>query len=87
MECYKGETGKKALAEIARYNEMCEKGIDEDFGKDRRIMKLTSFKDPPFYGTVNKGGGQGMGERNLSGAFIFDSFKNHNFKKEVSHEE
>jgi len=61
MDCYKGETRKKALAEIAQYNEMCEKGIDEDFGKDRRILKATALKDPPFYGTLNKGGGQGVG--------------------------
>jgi len=59
MGCYKGETKKKALAEIKRYNEMCKKGIDDDFGKDRRIMKLTEIKDPPFYGTVNKGVGMG----------------------------
>jgi len=61
MDCYKGDTKKKALAEIQRYNEMCKKGIDEDFGKDRNIMKATTLKDPPFYGTVNKGGGLGMG--------------------------
>jgi hypothetical protein len=60
MNCYKGETRKKALAEIKRYNEMCKKGIDEDFGKDRRIMKLTALKDPPFYGTVNQDGDQDM---------------------------
>jgi len=57
MDCYTGETRNKALAEIKRYNEMCEKGIDEDFGKDRRIMKATALKDPPFYGTVNKSSG------------------------------
>ena len=55
MDCYKGETRKKALAEIARYNELCEKGVDEDFGKDPRIMKVTALKDPPFYGTVSRG--------------------------------
>jgi hypothetical protein len=60
MDCYKGETRKKALAEIARYNEMCERGIDEDFGKDRRIMKATALKDPPFYATLNKNAGSGM---------------------------
>jgi succinate dehydrogenase/fumarate reductase flavoprotein subunit len=60
MDCYQGETRKKAMAEIKRYNEMCKKGIDEDFGKDRNIMKATELKDPPFYGTVNKGGGMGM---------------------------
>jgi fumarate reductase flavoprotein subunit len=57
MDCYKGETRKKALASIARYRELCEKGVDEDFGKDPRILKATALKDPPFYGTVSKGGG------------------------------
>jgi len=60
MDCFKGETRKKALAEIARYNEMCERGVDEDFGKDSRIMKATVLKDPPFYGTMSNYGGQGM---------------------------
>jgi fumarate reductase flavoprotein subunit len=54
MDCYKGETRKKALAEIERYNKMCEKGIDEDFGKDLRIMKVTALKTPPFYATISK---------------------------------
>jgi fumarate reductase flavoprotein subunit len=31
---------------------MCQKGIDEDFGKEPRIMKATSLKDPLFYDTV-----------------------------------
>jgi fumarate reductase flavoprotein subunit len=52
MDCYEGDTRKKAMAEIKRYNELCEKGVDEDFGKDRRILKVTALKDPPFYGTI-----------------------------------
>jgi len=60
MDCYKGETKKRALASIKRYNELCEKGADEDFGKDSRIMKATALKDPPFYGTVNNGAGSMM---------------------------
>ena len=59
-DCYEGEARKKAEATIARYNEMCQKGMDEDFGKDRRIMKATELKDPPFYASVNKSGGAGM---------------------------
>jgi predicted oxidoreductase len=59
MGCYKGEARKKALAEIARYNQLCEKGVDEDFGKDARIMKVTGLKDPPFYGSVSKNDGSG----------------------------
>jgi len=63
MDCYKGDTRKKALSEIKRYNELCEKGVDEDFGKDRRILKVTALKDPLFYGTVgtyNSGGMFGL---------------------------
>ncbi len=59
MDCYEGETKKKALDSIKRYNELCEKGADLDFGKDPRIMKATALIDPPFYGTVNKGGERG----------------------------
>jgi fumarate reductase flavoprotein subunit len=59
MDCYKGETRKKALASIARYKELCEKGADEDFGKDARILKVTALKTPPFYGTISRGGGMG----------------------------
>jgi len=60
MECYKGEARKKALVEIARYNEMCKDGNDEDFGKDPRIMKVTALKDPLFYGTVFTYNGERM---------------------------
>ena len=60
MDCYKDDTRKKVLAEIARYNKMCEKGVDEDFGKDPRIMKVTSLKDPPFYGVISNYNGPGM---------------------------
>ena len=60
MDCYKGEARKNALASIKRYNELAEKGMDQDFGKDPRILKVTALKDPPFYGFVSKGG-QGMG--------------------------
>jgi hypothetical protein len=58
MDCYEGKTKKKALASIKRYNTLCEKGADEDFGKDPRILKVTALKDPPFYGTISRGGGQ-----------------------------
>jgi hypothetical protein len=59
MDCYKGEARKRALAEIARYNELCKKGLDEDFGKDPRIMSVTRLKDPLFYGTVTPYNGLG----------------------------
>jgi fumarate reductase flavoprotein subunit len=56
MDCYKGEAKGRALASIKRYNEMCEKGADLDFGKDPVIMKATALKDPPFYGSKSSGG-------------------------------
>ncbi len=41
------EVASKMVASIARYNELCEKGVDEDFGKcpDR----LFPVSTPPFY--------------------------------------
>ncbi|WP_018213483.1 FMN-binding protein [Desulfitobacterium hafniense] len=36
------------LATIERYNTLCSKGADEDFGKDKKWMN--SIKKPPFYG-------------------------------------
>jgi len=52
------------MAEIKRYNELCEKGVDEDFGKDPRILKVTALKDPLFYATV--GTYKGVGTFGLS---------------------
>jgi fumarate reductase flavoprotein subunit len=60
LGCYKGDAREKALAGIKRYNEMCKKGVDEDFGKDPRIMKVTGLKDPPFYGVLSNYSGPGM---------------------------
>ena len=45
-----GFTGRKKenfLASIARYNEFCETGRDEDFGKDPRV--LLPLCKPPYY--------------------------------------
>ena len=36
------------LASVQRYNELCEKGVDEDFGKDDKWMY--AIKTAPFYG-------------------------------------
>jgi len=66
MDCYKGNTKKKALAEIKRYIELCKKGVDEDFGKDPRVLKATALKDPPFYATVGEYS-PGFEGRGLSG--------------------
>jgi len=36
------------VASIERYNELCEKGLDEDFGRQPKY--LNPIKTPPFYG-------------------------------------
>lgn len=36
------------LASVKRYNELCEKGVDEDFGKEAKWMN--AIKTAPFYG-------------------------------------
>ena len=42
-----GEKKENFLRSIARYNEFCERGRDEDFGKDSRI--LLKLCKPPYY--------------------------------------
>ena len=44
---FEGEAAEKAVAQINRYNELCEKGLDEDFGK--RPERLFPVATPPFY--------------------------------------
>ena len=34
---------------VARYNELCRKGVDEDFGKEP--YRLSTIVEPPFYGS------------------------------------
>ena len=45
---YEGEALENFVASIERYNEMCEAGVDDDFGKDASI--LFPITTPPFYG-------------------------------------
>ena len=44
---YTGEALENFVASVERYNELCEKGCDEDFGKDARLMH--ALKNPPYY--------------------------------------
>ena len=41
------------LATVERYNELCEEGIDEDFGKDPHFLHAVA--EPPFYAHANAG--------------------------------
>lgn len=45
---YEGEALDNFVATIERYNELCEKGVDEDFGKDPSLM--FPLKNPPYFG-------------------------------------
>lgn len=47
---YIGVDPETFLATVARYNELCEGGLDEDFGKDPRFMN--AIVDGPFYAHV-----------------------------------
>ncbi len=44
---YQGENLKKALASVARYNELAQKGVDEDFGKAGK--RMFPIQKAPFY--------------------------------------
>ena len=44
---FTGEAMENLLASVARYNEMCRRGRDDDFGKDPRLLQ--SIDQPPYY--------------------------------------
>jgi succinate dehydrogenase/fumarate reductase flavoprotein subunit len=46
---YEGEALENAKKSIERYNELCYKGVDDDFGKDAEVM--IPVDKPPFYGS------------------------------------
>ena len=48
MMGYKDQAKENFLASIAHYNELCEAGVDSDYGKD--LAYMIPVKDPPFYG-------------------------------------
>ena len=41
------------MATVERYNELCDKGVDEDFGKES--FRLMDYKTGPFYGVYLSG--------------------------------
>lgn len=49
---YEGEALENFVASIERYNELCEAGVDDDFGKDASL--LFPIITPPFYGYAGK---------------------------------
>ena len=63
-----GETRDNFLASIERYNELCEKGVDEDFGKDSFLMD--PIVTPPFYASVIDSSEFKLGLVELSGLVV-----------------
>lgn len=45
---YEGTALENFIASVERYNELCEAGVDDDFGKEPSLM--FPIKTPPFYG-------------------------------------
>ncbi len=63
---YQGDLVQAFLESIKRYNSLCRKGDDTDFGKDAKAM--ISIDEPPFYGCVGQlGGTPGFGLVTLAG--------------------
>jgi len=63
---YKGDLVQGFLESIKRYNSLCRKGDDTDFGKDAKAM--ISIDEPPFYGCAGSlGGTPGFGLVTLAG--------------------
>ncbi|WP_101721349.1 FAD-binding protein [Eggerthella timonensis] len=56
---YTGEAKDNFLAEVARYNELCEKGHDDDWGCDPQ--NLFPIKDAPFFASFGTTGGNPSG--------------------------
>jgi hypothetical protein len=54
---YSGESLQTALASVARYNELCAKHHDDDYGKDADVM--VAIDTPPFYGATAPATGTG----------------------------
>ncbi|WP_041690756.1 FAD-binding protein [Eggerthella sp. YY7918] len=46
---FEGKAKDTLFATIKRYNELCDAGVDEDFGKNPEYLVKTAVKEPPFY--------------------------------------
>ena len=47
-DCY-GIDKETFVATVERYNELCDKGVDEDFGVRSDFLPYLAIKEPPFY--------------------------------------
>lgn len=44
-----GQARETFFKTVERYNELCDKGMDEDFGKNPEYLVKTAVRNPPFY--------------------------------------
>lgn len=63
-----GEVKQNMLDEIERYNGFCATGVDEDFGKDARL--LMAIDEPPFFGMYSISEKPTTGQNTLNGLVI-----------------
>lgn len=65
-----GMDPNKLIASVKRYNELCKKGVDEDFGKKKEYMH--PIVKPPFYGFLQQNFDNGA---NMGGISIDEKFR------------
>jgi hypothetical protein len=65
---YKEQARQNFLATIERYNELARKDVDEDFGKDPRLMH--PIEKPPYYGFYSRNDRGSFALVTLSGLVI-----------------
>jgi hypothetical protein len=71
---YTGDAATAFLASIKRYNELCAKGVDDDFGKDKKAM--IPIDTAPFYGCVASNTGKmSIGLVTLAGMVTNDNLQ------------
>jgi len=73
---YTGDLVKTFVEAVRHYNELCEKGIDSEFGKDAKA--LIPVDEPPFYGCKGRSGVMMMslgGSATLSGLLSDDKLR------------
>ncbi len=66
---YTGDLVDTFVSSIRRYNDLCRKGVDSDYGKDAKAM--IPVDEPPFYGCS---GGDLFASGEASGIFSFGLF-------------
>jgi hypothetical protein len=67
---YKGQAKKIVLSTIEPYNQLAQKGVDEDFGKDPSLMH--PIVKPPFFGTASRTDSMSSGAMGTLAGLVID---------------